>query len=128
MVNPAINSNGNTVKPIAPQRNLCERKIGIEIDVFPHADWSNFKSPKFNYLQDVIKRNASSGNRQDCPRYRIVAAQIVPPFDFDEPPTWLYGLKPINYKGKLSVREIDWYGEDEICASSEETLLGDIEF
>lgn len=128
MVNPAINSSCNAVNSVAHQLSIYKIRMGIEIDFLPNVDWSNFKKPKFNYLQEVIKINEFNRNGKEYQRYRIVATQIVPPFDFDEPPTWLYGLKRTNYKNKLSVGDIDWCSEDEICASSEEALIGDMEF
>ena len=88
-----------TVTPTTPTI-LDQVEIGIEPSAANHADWLQFEDPIFRLLQKVVAVDDPNPNNEGRTVHEVRAVELVMPDNWDEAPSWRYGIKAIGLYGK----------------------------
>lgn len=103
-------------------------EIGIEPSEAAHADWLQFEDPIFRLLQRVVVIDDPNPNNEGRTIHQVRAIELVMPDNWDEAPSWLYGVKEIGRYGKPSTSPMRWVEADKLCKVEHQHLIGDVEF
>ncbi len=103
-------------------------EIGIEPESANHADWLQFEDPIFRLLQKVVAVDDPNPNNEGRTVHEVRAVELVMPANWDEAPTWRYGIKAIGLYGRPSTSPIRWFDGDKLCKLEHQHLIGEIEF
>jgi hypothetical protein len=113
---------------VTPAIIFDQVEIGIEPSAANHADWLQFEDPTFRLLQKVVAVDDPNPNNEGRTVHEVRAVELVMPDNWDEAPTWRYGIKTIGLYGRPSTSPIRWFDGDKLCKLEHQHLIGEIEF